>query len=335
MAYNLQRASVAAAGWIRFSGCNRVRCNMPSVRYYDILEISPDASSAVIRAAYRKLSREYHPDTNPDAERVRRFKQIQEAREVLSDPVKRARYDEQLEQHDRFEREHALHSAMCRAPARFAGPGQRRPTDVNTGGDHVDNRLLRSVLTVWKTCSDKPETVLMIGTAMLCTLLLAAVAVHGIRAAPASVSRTVRSDSRAFAANRPLGATVRGNLAAWTEPAQPRFGEDYRVMLTVHLLDTDKPIRVSDLIDGRIAGDDGLRRQIPYHADAPNASWIVADQSRERIASPDQVVNSTAEAVQFSFRIPAVEHPTRETIHVRSGLLPSSDYWELVVNRSR
>ena len=69
---------------------------MPSLNYYDILEISPDASAEVIRAAYRSLCRKYHPDTKPDAEGVKRFRSVQEAWEGLSDPEKRRQYDEQL-----------------------------------------------------------------------------------------------------------------------------------------------------------------------------------------------------------------------------------------------
>jgi curved DNA-binding protein len=63
--------------------------------YYAVLGVARDASEKQIRAAYRKLARQHHPDVNPgNAEAEGRFKQINEAYEVLSDAEKRKRYDE-------------------------------------------------------------------------------------------------------------------------------------------------------------------------------------------------------------------------------------------------
>ena len=62
--------------------------------YYDILGVSRDADDATIKKAYRKLARQYHPDTNPgDAEAEARFKELAVAYEILSDPEKRAQFD--------------------------------------------------------------------------------------------------------------------------------------------------------------------------------------------------------------------------------------------------
>jgi molecular chaperone DnaJ len=62
--------------------------------YYDILGVSKDADKSQIKKAYRKLAMQYHPDKNPDdKEAEEKFKEINEAYEVLSDEEKRAMYD--------------------------------------------------------------------------------------------------------------------------------------------------------------------------------------------------------------------------------------------------
>lgn len=67
---------------------------MDFIDYYKILGIDKNATGDVIKKAYRKLARKYHPDVNPDdKESERKFKEINEANEVLSDPEKRKKYD--------------------------------------------------------------------------------------------------------------------------------------------------------------------------------------------------------------------------------------------------
>lgn len=62
--------------------------------YYGTLGISPDADQDEVRKAYRRLARQYHPDVNGgDPESTEKFKQINQAYEILSNPEKRARYD--------------------------------------------------------------------------------------------------------------------------------------------------------------------------------------------------------------------------------------------------
>lgn len=61
--------------------------------YYDVLGVGRSASGEDIRRAYRKLARQYHPDVNKDGGAEARFKEINEAYEVLSDERKRAAYD--------------------------------------------------------------------------------------------------------------------------------------------------------------------------------------------------------------------------------------------------
>ena len=68
---------------------------MAFIDYYKILELEKNATLADIKKAYRKLARKFHPDLNPnDKSAERRFKEINEAHEVLSNPENRKKYDE-------------------------------------------------------------------------------------------------------------------------------------------------------------------------------------------------------------------------------------------------
>src|SRR5450759_2802267 len=63
--------------------------------YYELLGVSRKAAQKEIRQAYRKLARKYHPDLNPgDKSSEEKFKQVQEAYDVLSDSKKRQMYDQ-------------------------------------------------------------------------------------------------------------------------------------------------------------------------------------------------------------------------------------------------
>lgn len=105
--------------------------------YYKILEIPKTATTEDIKKAYRKLARKLHPDLNPnDKEANKKFQQINEANEVLSDPEKRKKYDqygENWENAEQFER------------GRQANPGGRQNrraedayTDFGDGGQYSD-----------------------------------------------------------------------------------------------------------------------------------------------------------------------------------------------------
>ncbi len=61
--------------------------------YYEILGVGRNASEEEIKSAFRRLARQYHPDVNKEPEAEERFKEVNEAYGVLSDPEKRARYD--------------------------------------------------------------------------------------------------------------------------------------------------------------------------------------------------------------------------------------------------
>src|SRR5262245_11075192 len=72
----------------------RRRWGMDYRDYYKVLGVERGATEKEIRSAFRKLAQQYHPDKNPGDKRSEdKFKEINEAYEVLGDPAKRAKYD--------------------------------------------------------------------------------------------------------------------------------------------------------------------------------------------------------------------------------------------------
>ncbi|RFZ90549.1 J domain-containing protein [Mucilaginibacter conchicola] len=68
---------------------------MAFIDYYKVLGVAKTATDKDIKSAYRKLARKYHPDVNPnDSAAEQKFKEVNEANEVLSDPEKRKKYDQ-------------------------------------------------------------------------------------------------------------------------------------------------------------------------------------------------------------------------------------------------
>src|SRR5438093_10491966 len=89
--------------------------------YYQILGVSRTASEKEIKSAYRRLARLYHPDVNKDPKATDRFKLINEAYEVLSDPKKRTKYDQLGADWERIEREQEFARQYQSQPSRGAG----------------------------------------------------------------------------------------------------------------------------------------------------------------------------------------------------------------------
>ena len=97
--------------------------------YYEILGVNRDADAEEIRKAYRKLAVKYHPDKNPgDKQAEEKFKELGEAYEALSEPQKRAAYDQYG---------HAAFDPRQRASRGFGGTG--------AGGFHDPFDIFREV----------------------------------------------------------------------------------------------------------------------------------------------------------------------------------------------
>ena len=62
--------------------------------FYEVLGVAKNASDAEIKKAFRSLARQYHPDVNKDPSAVEKFKEVNEAYQILSDPQKRSAYDQ-------------------------------------------------------------------------------------------------------------------------------------------------------------------------------------------------------------------------------------------------
>lgn len=103
------------------------------IDYYQILGIGKDADEKAIKKAYRKLARKYHPDLNPgDQEAEKKFKEVNEANEVLGNPENRKKYDKygkDWEHADEIEKQR-------RAQQQYQSAGRSR--DYSKGGGDAD-----------------------------------------------------------------------------------------------------------------------------------------------------------------------------------------------------
>ena len=96
--------------------------------YYAILGVNKNATEREIKKAYRKLARKYHPDVNPGDETAgEKFKDINEAQEVLLDPEKRKLYDRFGAQWEQYQR------AGGQAQGHQAGQGHQQSDQMDCG----------------------------------------------------------------------------------------------------------------------------------------------------------------------------------------------------------
>ncbi|MES2377791.1 MAG: J domain-containing protein [Bacteroidota bacterium] len=112
---------------------------MAFIDYYTILGVTKTASDKDIKAAYRKLARKYHPDLNPnDQEAHKKFQQLNEANEVLSDPDKRKKYDQYGENWQHGEQYEQARQQQSRQQRSYGGGGQAFDFEGFGGGGGED-----------------------------------------------------------------------------------------------------------------------------------------------------------------------------------------------------
>lgn len=111
---------------------------MAYIDYYKILGVGKTATQDEIKKAYRKLARKHHPDLNPnDSEAIKKFQEINEANEVLSDPEKREKYDkygENWKHADQFEAQQQQYQQQYGSSGSADGSTFWSSSDGDAGG---------------------------------------------------------------------------------------------------------------------------------------------------------------------------------------------------------
>lgn len=114
-------------------------------------------------------------------------------------------------------------------------------------------------------------------------------------------------------------AVTRGSFTAWTEPAIPRPGQKYLIIIEIRLPDDVDRYRLSDLV-GEVEGTDNYRQKIPYDARAPYAAAASTARGLKIVQSSDSV-DVVGNKVQLAISVPGAGRLVKDTIRIRSRRL--------------
>ena len=121
---------------------------------YEVLGVGRDATAQDIQRAYRKLARTYHPDVNKDPAAERRFQEISEAYEVLSDPESRRRYDVLGPDFRQVPPDVDPETWARAGLAAALGPGAPPPATKMSGSRRGFRASISTSMTFWVGCSE-------------------------------------------------------------------------------------------------------------------------------------------------------------------------------------
>ncbi len=114
--------------------------------YYAILGISPGATLADIKRAYRRLAKQYHPDVNSNSDAAERFRELTEAYDTLTDPEKRRRYD-RLRGTSTGSKTTGAGGAWARYTS--SGNGAKTGNGSSDSGSQAASRILKVLEDIW------------------------------------------------------------------------------------------------------------------------------------------------------------------------------------------
>ena len=255
--------------------------------HYQVLGVSPDASTDEIKKAYRKLARELHPDVNPDPQAAEKFKLVTHAYEVLSDPNQRAQFDrggqEGFGLGDIFE-------------SFFGGQTRGRQSRAQRGQDallRVDLDLREAVFGVQKT--------LTIDTAVLCQECQGSCCKPGtsprtcdVCRGSGQIQRQVQSFMGVMMTTAPCG-TCRGSGEVITDPCVVCRGQGR--IRAQRDLDLEIPSGVSD----------GLRLHLPGQGEVGFAGGPAGDIYLEVNVRPDPIFGRDGDDLIATLEVPVAD----------------------------
>jgi hypothetical protein len=114
-------------------------------------------------------------------------------------------------------------------------------------------------------------------------------------------------------------AVTRGSFTAWTDPAQPRPGDFYQIIIEMRLPDRLNRYRLTDL-SGRVVGTDGYSQRLPFDARKANAARVTGG-AEPKTVKRNTVVELIGNKLQLAIKVPGARRLVKDTIYIKSRRL--------------